>query len=104
MLNTYGLRMSGLRTVAGETKSLTGSYSPEYLQLNYDRSTGEVWTDFFFSVGHNNWTKYQDENVLNCGNLCSHYTMQELANIIYFAVQAADAAGRRSVIKNPFAF
>ena len=104
MLNTYGLRMSGLRTLAGETKSLTGSYSPEYLQLTYDRSTGEVWTDFFFSVGHNDWAVYHDKNVLNCGNLCTPHTMQELANIIYFAVQAADAAGRRSVIKNPFAF
>lgn len=50
MLNTYGLKMSGLRKVAGETKSLSGPYSPEYLQLNYDRSTGEVWTDFFSSM------------------------------------------------------
>lgn len=91
MLNTYGLKMHGLRKVAGETKSLSGPYSPEYLQLNYDRSTGEVWTDFFSSIGHNNWTEYHDENVFNCGNLCSPYTMQELADIIHFAVQAADA-------------
>ena len=95
MLNTYGLRMSGLRIVAGETKSLSGPYSPEYLQLSYDRSTGEVWTDFFVSIGHNDWAVYHDENVLNCGNLCSPYTMQEIADAIHAAVQRT---------KFPFAF
>lgn len=95
MLNTYGLKMSGLRKVAGETRSLSGPYSPEYLQLNYDRSTGEVWTDFFSSIGHNNWTQYQDENVLNCGNLCSPYTMQEIADAIHAAIQRTEI---------PFAF
>lgn len=92
MLNTYGLRMSGLRTVAGETKSLTGSYSPEYLQLNYDRSTGEVWTDFFFSIGHNDWAVYHDKNILNCGNLCAPHTMQEIADRIRDAVHIDDLA------------
>lgn len=95
MLNTYGLRMSGLRTVAGETKSLSGPYSPEYLQLNYDRSTGEVWTDFFFSVGHNDWAVYHDKNILNCGNLCSPHTMQEIADAIHAAIQQTEI---------PFAF
>ena len=77
MLNTYGLKMSG-------------PYSPEYLQLNYDRSTGEVWTDFFSSIGHNSWTVYHDKNVLHCGNLYSPHTMQEIADIIHTAVQVDD--------------
>ena len=89
MIHTYGLKMSGLRKVAGETKSLSGPYSPEYLQLNYDRSTGEVWTDFFYDLGHNNWQEYHDENVLRCGNLSSPHTMQEIADVIHDAVQFA---------------
>lgn len=105
MLNTYGLKMYGLRKVAGETKSLSGPYSPEYLQLNYDRSTGEVWTDYFYDLGHNNWQEYHDENVLRCGNLCSPYTMQEIADAIQDAVQQADAhQNPRLMIENPFAF
>lgn len=105
MLNTYGLKMYGLRKVAGETKSLSGPYSPEYLQLNYDRSTGEVWTDYFYDLGHNNWQEYHDENVLRCGNLCSPYTMQEIADAIQDAVQQTDAhQNPRLMIENPFAF
>lgn len=92
MLNTYGLRMHGLRKVAGETKSLSGPHSPEYLQLNYDRSTGDVWTDFFSSIGHNSWMEYRDENVLNCGSLSSPCTMQEIADAIHTAVQIYEAA------------
>lgn len=92
MLNTYGLKMHGLRKAAGETKSLSGPYSPEYLQLNYDRSTGEVWTDFFFSIGHNDWAVYHDENVLNCGNLCAPHTMQEIADYVRHAVRVDEIA------------
>lgn len=43
-VNTHGLKMVGIREIAGETKTLQGSFSSFYLQLFYDRSTGEAWT------------------------------------------------------------
>ena len=44
MLNTHGIKMIGIRKAAGETKSLRGYYSGEYVELFYDRADGSVLT------------------------------------------------------------
>ena len=83
MVNTHGLMMTGLRKVAGETKDLSGYYSGQYLQLNYDISTGDVFTDYHCSLGQNWWTQYNDEAVINCRNISNPATMQDIADMIW---------------------
>lgn len=86
MLNTHGMKMTGIRKVAGATKGLTGYYSGRYIQVNYDPETGEVWHDDHVSFGQNSWTQYHDKNIINCGNISNPATMQEIADMVADAV------------------
>ena len=47
------LKIKGIKKIAGESKGLEGYYSGHYLQLNYDKKTGEAWTDEHVSFGQN---------------------------------------------------
>lgn len=87
MTNT--LRIEGLKKIAGESKHLTGYYSGQYLQINYDRTTGKTWTDFHCSFGQNSWTQYHDSNIINCGNISEPMTMVQIRKIIERAVEYA---------------
>lgn len=80
------MKIKGLKKIAGESKSLTGYYSPEYLQLNYDRETGEAWTDYHYSIGGNSWTQYHENNVINCGTIHEPKTMREIHEMIESAI------------------
>jgi len=80
------MKISGLRKIAGETKSLQGHYSSIYLQLNYDTSDGHAWTDQHCSLGHNSWTQYHDDTIINCGILTEPATMKEIEAMIERAV------------------
>lgn len=42
-----------------------GRYDPHYGCMMLDRSTGEVWTDEFYSLGHNSWKHYDDPAIVN---------------------------------------
>lgn len=81
--NTYGRKMIGLRKIAGETKSLRGFYSGEYLQLFYNTSNGRTWTIYKYNLGHNSDTVYDDSNIIPICNLTDPHTMQEIANLIH---------------------
>ena len=83
MINTYGLKMTGLKQVVSETKCLDGYYSGKYLQLNYDISTGEVFTNFHFSLGQNNWSEYHNADIIVICNLSSPHTMQQIVDLIH---------------------
>lgn len=83
MLNKHGLKMCGLKRVAADSKSLNGYYSGRYLQLNYDKSTGEVFTNFHYNLGQNSWSVYHDPNVVVIGNISSPHTMQQIADLIF---------------------
>lgn len=76
------MEIKGLKKIAGESKSLKGFYSPEYLQLNYNKETGEAWADFHHSLGHNSWNQYDDENILFVGNICEPMTMAQIKEMI----------------------
>lgn len=83
------LKIKGIKKIAGESKSLRGYYSGEYLQVNYDRSTGEAWTNFHCSFGQNWWT-YHDSDIINCGNISSPMTMVQIREMIEIAVAEHD--------------
>lgn len=80
------LNIKGLKKIAGETKDLKGFYSGEYLQLNYNKKTGEAWTDYFCSLGQNSWKEYHNSDIINCGNISEKKTMQEIKEMIHVAL------------------
>lgn len=43
-INTYGIKMNGLRKAAHETKGLS-PYGDIRTQISYDRDTGDIYTD-----------------------------------------------------------
>ena len=76
------LKIKGLKGIASETKNLKGYYSPEYLQLFYDKSNGETWVKRYYSVGHNHWADYADKNIINCGMIYCPLKMWEIKLMI----------------------
>ena len=80
------MKIKGLKKIAGESKNLHGHYAPEYLQLNYNTATGEAWTNYHNSIGHNTWTVYDDPTIINCGNITEKKTQLELAAMIHDAI------------------
>lgn len=80
------MKIKGLKKIAGESKKLSGYYSPEYLQLNYNTKTGEAWTDYHYSIGHNSWTGYNEPDVITCGNITEPKTQKEIAAMIHDAI------------------
>lgn len=80
-VNTHGIKINGLRKVCGETKNLRGYYDGLYLEIFYDVSDGYLWTTEHAS--HNNWTKYEDSEIVKIANAYDHMTMQEIADAVY---------------------
>jgi hypothetical protein len=91
-INKHGLPMKGLRKASGETKGLRGYYSGGYVQMSYDRVSGEIFANYHFSLGQNLWSVYPDSNIINCGNFSEPATMQEIADRIAEMVAFADMA------------
>lgn len=89
-LNTYGLKMTGLKKISGDSKNLGGYYSGEYIQISYDKSIGCVYADYHYSLGHNSWTVYHDSDIVSVGNISAPATMQEIADMIYTAVSRSN--------------
>ena len=85
-VNTYGLKMVDLSKTAGETRNLRGYYTGVYHQLNYNTATGEIWTDYHYSIGQNTWSQYNDADIINIGNICNPTTMQGIADMIHNAI------------------
>lgn len=84
-LNTYGLKMTGIRAASGQTENF-GPYSPHYVEIFYDKASGEVWTKYQYSLGENSWTVYDDPDVIKVCNTHEHLTMQKIADIIWLRV------------------
>ena len=87
-INTHGIKIKGLRKASGETRSYIDAGS--YDEIFYDRSTGEVWTRYQYSLGQNSWTQYHDINVIKICNTSRHMTMQEIADAIAQAITSID--------------
>lgn len=51
------MKITGLKKAVGEYQRANkeGYYSPKYGYLMFDKATGELWTDEFYSLGHNEW-------------------------------------------------
>jgi hypothetical protein len=62
-------KITGIKKAVGEYQRANagGYYSARYGVMMLDRSTGEVWCDEFFSLGHNSWKVYHDAAIINLG-------------------------------------
>jgi hypothetical protein len=86
-VNTYGMKMNGIRKASEETEGLQGYYSGGYLQISYNEKTGDILTNYHFCFGHYNWSEYDDPNIITVCNFYEPATMQEIANAIRNAVE-----------------
>lgn len=85
-IDTHGLNIVDLKKASAETRNY-GAYSDKYDEIFYDMSTGEVWTKFQVSIGHNSWTEYHDENIIKVCETSHHMSMQAIADAIWKAVE-----------------
>ena len=82
MTTANTIKMTGLKKAAGMTKGLNGYYSGEYIQVSYDTATGQVLTDYHYSLGQNSWTQYHDPDIIAIGNLSEPTTMHDIRAMI----------------------
>lgn len=71
------MKIKGLKKAIGDFNraNADGMYSPHYGVLMFNKSTGEIWCDKFYDIGHNSWKEYHDENIINIS-----YMMCEVAD------------------------
>lgn len=79
MLNKHGYKMIGLKKAV----SAMPDYNNDglYLQVSYDKETGDILTELHCSLGQNSWLEYHDKNIITIGNYQSA-SMQTLADDI----------------------
>jgi hypothetical protein len=60
------IKITGVKRAVGRYREYNGDgyLSPWYGVMMLDRSTGEVWTDSFYSLGHNEWKEYHDPAII----------------------------------------
>ena len=63
------LKLQGLNKAIGDYHRANsgGPYSPKYGVLMLDKSTGEIWTDEFYDLGHNHFAVYKSDDIINLG-------------------------------------
>ena len=63
------LKLQGLNKAIGDYHRANsgGPYSPRYGVLMLDKSTGEIWTDEFYDLGHNSFAEYISDDIINLG-------------------------------------
>lgn len=81
MTDTYNLPMHGLKRAAVVTRQL-GRDRAEYIQISYDRQTGDVLTNYHYCIGQNSWTRYHSPAVVTICNASKPMTMQQIAAAI----------------------
>ena len=80
-IKTYGrkINMEDLAEASDYTRGL-GSRTGEYMEIFYDKSTGEVWGKYHWN--REEWTVYHDEDVIKVGGVNRFKSPQQLADMI----------------------
>ena len=65
------MKIKGLKKAIGDFNRANagGARSPHYGILIFNKSAGEIWCDEFYDIGHNSWTEYHDENIINISRM-----------------------------------
>ena len=77
-LNTYGIKMVGLKKASGATINSTRGYS----QLSYDKVSGEVIETWHVGNPMTSWSEFRDRDIIHVCNTSVHMTMQQIADAI----------------------
>lgn len=80
-IKTYGrkINLETLTNASNSTKGL-GSRTGEYMEIFYDKSTGDVWCKYHWD--REEWTVYHDEDVAKVGIAVRYKTQQQIADMI----------------------
>lgn len=80
-INTHGrkINLETLTNASDSTKGL-GSRTGEYMEIFYDKSTGDVWGKYHWD--REEWTVYHDEDVTKVGLAIRFKTPQQIADMI----------------------
>lgn len=64
------MKITGIKKAVGEYKRANseGWSSPWYGNIMLDREDGHVWTDVFYSLGHNEWMEYRSPSIIDLGH------------------------------------
>lgn len=84
------MKITGLKKAVGEYQRANkeGYYSPKYGYLMFDKATGELWTDEFYSLGHNEWKQYQSNSIINLGRIMTENNIEiNMKNVKSFIEQ-----------------
>ena len=67
------MKIKGLKKAIGDYKLANeeGYHSPRYGYLMFDKEDGEIWTDEFYSLGHNEWKEYHSDTIVDIGKMMS---------------------------------
>lgn len=80
-INTHGrkINLETLANASDATKGL-GSRTGEYVEIFYDKSTGDTWCKYHWD--REEWTVYHDEDVTKVGLAIRFKTPQQIADMI----------------------
>lgn len=81
------MKIKGIKKAVGEYKytNAGGPYSPHYGVLMFDYADGKVWTDEFYSFGHNSWKEYHSDSIVNLGRMMQEENIDiTMANVKEF--------------------
>lgn len=80
-INTHGrkINLETLVNASDSTKCL-GSRTGEYVEIFYDKSTGDAWCKYHWD--REEWTVYHDSDVIKVGIATRHKTQQQIADMI----------------------
>lgn len=90
-VNTYGMKMHGLKAAAGVTRGVCPS-NRHYVQISYNEATGDIYADWH--VDCNSWTNYYNAAIFDVTYTPRPLTMQQIADAI--AATVAERAARRA--------
>lgn len=80
-INTHGrnINKETLANASNSTKGL-GSRTGEYMEIFYDKSTGDVWCKYHWD--REEWTVYHDSDVIKVGSAARHMSQQQIADMV----------------------
>lgn len=72
------IKITGLKKAVGDYQraNAEGYYTPRYGYLMFDKSDGELWTDEFYSLGHNEWKEYHSNTIVNLGRMMAEQEIE----------------------------
>ena len=83
-------KIKGLKKAVGDYQRANseGFYSPRYGRLMYDSEDGQLWTDEFYSLGHNEWKEYHSSSIVNLGAMMAEREIPvNMANVRQFIAE-----------------